>query len=149
MADGVINIPIQDLKDTLQGLADIRDRIEEKTGLQRVGNEGHVGDDKLIGAVNSFDEGSEVKSQAVRAARRRVFVGVHSKFGAVSFCHFADVRDVEAIVTDTGLPVAEAQRYTLLGPQVIRVKFLAWASPSGDWPHSPRRRCSSASRRPP
>ncbi|NUK35755.1 DeoR/GlpR transcriptional regulator [Streptomyces lunaelactis] len=64
---------------------------------------------------------SEVKSQAVRAARRRVFVGVHSKFGAVSFCHFADVRDVEAIVTDTGLPVAEAQRYTLLGPQVIRV----------------------------
>ncbi|NUK38369.1 hypothetical protein HRW16_30270 [Streptomyces lunaelactis] len=56
MADGVINIPIQDLKDTLQGLADIRDRIEERTGLQRVGNEGHVGDDKLIGAVNSFDE---------------------------------------------------------------------------------------------
>ncbi|MCX4585356.1 DeoR/GlpR family DNA-binding transcription regulator [Streptomyces sp. NBC_01481] len=63
----------------------------------------------------------EVKAQAVRAARRRVFAGVHSKFGAVSFCTFAAVRDVEAIVTDTGLPVAEAQRYSLLGPQVIRV----------------------------
>ncbi|MFB6783060.1 MULTISPECIES: DeoR/GlpR family DNA-binding transcription regulator [unclassified Streptomyces] len=64
---------------------------------------------------------SEVKSQAVRGSRRRVFVGAHTKFGAVSFCRFADVRDVEAIVTDTGLQSAEAQRYSLLGPQVIRV----------------------------
>ncbi|MEV7236283.1 DeoR/GlpR family DNA-binding transcription regulator [Streptomyces sp. NPDC051020] len=64
---------------------------------------------------------SEVKSQAVRGSRRRVFVGAHTKFGAVSFCRFADVRDIEAIVTDTGLQAAEAQRYTLLGPQVIRV----------------------------
>ncbi|MEV0259889.1 DeoR/GlpR family DNA-binding transcription regulator [Streptomyces sp. NPDC050617] len=64
---------------------------------------------------------SEVKAQAVRGSRRRVFAGVHTKFGAVSFCRFADVADVEAIVTDTGLPPAEAQRYTLLGPQVIRV----------------------------
>lgn len=62
-----------------------------------------------------------IQARAVRAARRRVFAGVHSKFGAVSFCTFAAVRDVEAIVTDTGLPVAEAQRYSLLGPQVIRV----------------------------
>lgn len=50
-----------------------------------------------------------------------MFVGAHTKFGAVSFCRFADVRDVEAIVTDTGLQSAEAQRYSLLGPQVIRV----------------------------
>ncbi|MCX5010262.1 DeoR/GlpR family DNA-binding transcription regulator [Streptomyces sp. NBC_00555] len=64
---------------------------------------------------------SAVKAQAVSAARRRIFAGVHTKFGAVSFCRFADVRDVEAIVTDTALPPAEAQRYTLLGPQVIRV----------------------------
>jgi DeoR family transcriptional regulator, fructose operon transcriptional repressor len=64
---------------------------------------------------------SEVKAQAVRRARRRVFAGIHSKFGAVSFCRFADVGDFEAIVTDAGLPSAEAQRYSLLGPQVIRV----------------------------
>ncbi|MER6999386.1 DeoR/GlpR family DNA-binding transcription regulator [Streptomyces sp. NPDC000410] len=63
----------------------------------------------------------EVKAQAVRSSRRRVFAGVHTKFGAVSFCKFADVDDFEAIVTDTGLPAAEAQRYSLLGPQVIRV----------------------------
>ncbi|CAM5658863.1 hypothetical protein SALBM311S_12497 [Streptomyces alboniger] len=34
---------------------------------------------------------SEVKTQAVRAARRTVFAGVHTKFGAVSFCRFADM----------------------------------------------------------
>ncbi|WP_405392767.1 DeoR/GlpR family DNA-binding transcription regulator [Streptomyces sp. NBC_01102] len=63
----------------------------------------------------------EVKAQAMRSSRRRVFAGVHTKFGAVSFCRFAGVGDFEAIVTDTGLPSAEAQRYSLLGPHVIRV----------------------------
>ncbi|MEE1754703.1 DeoR/GlpR family DNA-binding transcription regulator [Streptomyces sp. SP18CS02] len=62
-----------------------------------------------------------VKAQAMRSARRHVFVGVHTKFGAVSFCRFAEVGDFEAIVTDGGLPSAEAQRYSLLGPQVLRV----------------------------
>lgn len=64
---------------------------------------------------------SEVKSQAMRAARRTVFTGVHTKFGAVSFCRFAQVGDLEAIVTDGLLPVSEAHRYSLQGPQVIRV----------------------------
>ncbi|MEN8651792.1 DeoR/GlpR family DNA-binding transcription regulator [Streptomyces sp. 21So2-11] len=63
----------------------------------------------------------EVKAQAMRSARRRVFAGIHTKFGAVSFCRFAEVGDFEAIVTDAGLSSAEAQRYSLLGPQVIRV----------------------------
>lgn len=64
---------------------------------------------------------SEVKSQAMRAARRHVFAGIHTKFGAVSFCRFAHIGDFEAIVTDTGLPAAEAHRYALQGPQVHRV----------------------------
>jgi DeoR family transcriptional regulator, fructose operon transcriptional repressor len=64
---------------------------------------------------------SEVKAQVMRVARRRVFAGVHTKFGASSFCRFAEVGDLEAIVTGTALPVAEAHRYSLLGPQVIRV----------------------------
>ncbi|MEG3631255.1 DeoR/GlpR family DNA-binding transcription regulator [Streptomyces poriticola] len=64
---------------------------------------------------------SEVKTQAVRAARRTVFAGVHTKFGAVSFCRFAEIGALEAIVTSTQLPTAEAHRYSLLGPQVIRV----------------------------
>ncbi|WP_328321724.1 DeoR/GlpR family DNA-binding transcription regulator [Streptomyces sp. NBC_00388] len=63
----------------------------------------------------------EVKAQAVRAARRRVFAGNHTKFGASSFCRFADVTDFEAIVTSTLLPAPEAHRYSLLGPQIVRV----------------------------
>ncbi|CAM5242963.1 transcriptional regulator [Streptomyces badius] len=62
---------------------------------------------------------AEVKAQALRSSRRRIFAGIHSKFGAVSFCRLRSV--IEAIVTDAGLSSAEAQRYSLLGPQVIRV----------------------------
>ncbi|CAL9626016.1 DeoR/GlpR family DNA-binding transcription regulator [Streptomyces albus] len=64
---------------------------------------------------------SEVKAQAIRAARRRVFVGLHTKFGAVSFCRFAEVSDFEALVTSTSLSAQEAHRYAMRGPQVIRV----------------------------
>lgn len=63
----------------------------------------------------------EVKAQAVRSSRRRVFIGVHTKFAAVSFCRFAEVSDFESIVTSTRLSTTEAQRYSLLGPQVHRV----------------------------
>lgn len=64
---------------------------------------------------------AEVKSAAIQASRRRVLASVHTKFAAVSFCRFAEVADFEAIVTNTALPLAEAQRYSLLGPHVTRV----------------------------
>ncbi|GAA2673117.1 DeoR/GlpR family DNA-binding transcription regulator [Streptomyces lunalinharesii] len=64
---------------------------------------------------------ADVKAQAVRSSRRRVLVGVHSKFGASSFCRFAGIGDLDVIVTDTGLSAPEAHRYSLLGPQVLRV----------------------------
>ncbi|MDJ0345767.1 DeoR/GlpR family DNA-binding transcription regulator [Streptomyces sp. H10-C2] len=64
---------------------------------------------------------ADVKAKAIEVSRRRIFLGHHGKFGANSFCRFAEVADFEAIVTDTGLSSAEAHRYTLLGPQVIRV----------------------------
>jgi DeoR/GlpR family transcriptional regulator of sugar metabolism len=64
---------------------------------------------------------ADVKSQVIRVARRRVFAGIHTKFGVSSFCRFADISDLEAIVTDTALPASEAHRYSLLGPHVIRV----------------------------
>jgi DeoR family fructose operon transcriptional repressor len=62
-----------------------------------------------------------VKSAVVRASRRRIFIGAHVKFSAVSFARFAEVSDFEALITDTGLPPSEAHRYTDLGPTVIRV----------------------------
>ena len=63
---------------------------------------------------------ANVKAQVVRASRRRVFIGPHTRFGVNSFCRFASVADFETIVTDTGLSGVEAQRYSVLGPQVIR-----------------------------
>lgn len=64
---------------------------------------------------------AEVKARAMRAARRCVFVGVHTKFGVSTFCRFAGLGDVETVVTDVGLPATEAHRISMIGPQVIRV----------------------------
>jgi DeoR family transcriptional regulator, fructose operon transcriptional repressor len=56
----------------------------------------------------------------VASARRRIFVGIHTKFGVSSFCRFADLPDFEALITDTGVSAADAHRYSVMGPHVIR-----------------------------
>lgn len=61
-----------------------------------------------------------VKSEVMGRSRRRVFVGLHTKFGVASFCRFADVGDFELLVTDTGLSANDARRYSVLGPPVVR-----------------------------
>lgn len=61
-----------------------------------------------------------VKQVAMQQARRKVFVGAHTKFGVDSFARFADVRDFDVLVTDRGLPAGEARRYAELGPRVLR-----------------------------
>lgn len=61
-----------------------------------------------------------VKSEVVARARRKVFVGVHTKFGVTSFCRFAEIADFTTLVTDSGLSAGEARRYSALGPQVLR-----------------------------
>jgi len=61
-----------------------------------------------------------VKSRVMACARRKVFVGLHTKFGVATFCRFAAVADFEVLVTDTTLSATEAHRYSVLGPKVIR-----------------------------
>ncbi len=61
-----------------------------------------------------------VKSEVINRSRRRIFVGLHTKFGVTSFCRFADVGDFELLVTDTGLSTNEARRFSVLGPPVVR-----------------------------
>ena len=63
---------------------------------------------------------SAVKHKVVEVSRRRLFVGVHTKFGINSFCKFADVGDFQTLITDTGMTTYDAHRYTALGPSVIR-----------------------------
>ena len=65
--------------------------------------------------------GGQGTGGAQSLAQTRASLGFHTKFGADSFCRFAEIADFETIVTDTGLPAAEAHRYALLGPQVLRV----------------------------
>ncbi len=62
-----------------------------------------------------------VKAKAMAVSRRKIFVGIHTKFGVTSFCRFADVSEFEALITDSGLSAHEAHRYGALGPSVIRV----------------------------
>lgn len=64
---------------------------------------------------------AEVKKTAIRVSRRRVFTGVSSRFAVSSFCRFADVADLDVIVTDRKLSASEAERYGSLGPAVVRV----------------------------
>ena len=64
---------------------------------------------------------ADVKKTAVRVARRRVFAGVSTKFAVTSFCKFADIVDLDVIITDRKLSSSEAARYASLGPAVIRV----------------------------
>lgn len=64
---------------------------------------------------------AEVKKTAVRVSRRRVFTGVSAKFAVSSFCHFADVADLDVVVSDRKLSQSEADRYAALGPTVVRV----------------------------
>lgn len=72
------------------------------------------------GLTTPDPEVSALKSRALSRARRRVFVGVHSKFGVDSFARFADVSDFQVLVTDRGLRAVEAARYSALGPEVVR-----------------------------
>ncbi|GAA2015566.1 DeoR/GlpR transcriptional regulator [Nakamurella flavida] len=63
---------------------------------------------------------SALKARVIARTRRRMFVGVHTKFGIDSFARFADVGDFQVLVTDRGLRSVDAARYSALGPDVIR-----------------------------
>lgn len=63
---------------------------------------------------------AEVKTAAVKVARRRIFVGTYDKFGTSSFCRFAEVNAFEQIITDDRLPLGLARQYSGSGPTVTR-----------------------------
>ncbi|MDR0593196.1 MAG: hypothetical protein LBG60_08080 [Bifidobacteriaceae bacterium] len=55
---------------------------------------------------------ADVKRAAMRAARRRVFIGAHCKFGATSLVQFADWSDFDVVITGRELRDA--------GPALVR-----------------------------
>lgn len=56
-----------------------------------------------------------VKAAAIGTSRRRVFVGAHYKFDAVSRARFADLSEFEWMVTGNELTTLQASRYTAAG----------------------------------
>jgi DeoR family fructose operon transcriptional repressor len=61
-----------------------------------------------------------VKSAFVAAARRSVLLADHTKYGADHFAHFADLSQVDVIVTDSELPDNAVAEIEAAGPQVVR-----------------------------
>jgi len=62
-----------------------------------------------------------VKAAAVRASRRRIFIGAHHKFGRTTFVRFADVQDFELLITGHELSTSIANRYISAGVSLLRV----------------------------
>lgn len=63
---------------------------------------------------------ADLKRVAMRAGRRRIFVGDHTKFGISSFCRYAGVEEFDTLITDNRLPSTLASRYKAAGCTVIR-----------------------------
>lgn len=64
---------------------------------------------------------AQAKAAAMVAARQSALLCEHTRFGVTSFAKFADVAELTWIVTGTQLPRTTAQRYSTVGPKVIRV----------------------------
>lgn len=60
-------------------------------------------DDKM-GLTTFFDYEAAIKREMIRSARQIILVADSTKFGNISVTHFADLDDVNMIITDDGLP---------------------------------------------
>ena len=72
------------------------------------------------GCTTSDPAVAAVKGTAVRSARRTVLFAAHSKFGDNDFCRFAEIGDLDTIVSGTELDPADARAFEALGPTVVR-----------------------------
>ena len=63
---------------------------------------------------------AEVKRAMVAAARRRVLLADHTKVGQEHLIAYAPVREIELVITDTGLEDEAAHRLAAAGPEVVR-----------------------------
>jgi DeoR family transcriptional regulator, fructose operon transcriptional repressor len=60
-----------------------------------------------------------IKQAACESARRRVLLADHTKLGAESFCRFARLRDIEALVTDKGAEARHVRAIRGAGVDVV------------------------------
>lgn len=62
-----------------------------------------------------------VKQAAIQRSRRRILIGVHTKFGVRAFSKFAELGDFELVITGTELPAGSAASYAEAVPRFMRV----------------------------
>ena len=62
---------------------------------------------------------AEIKSAMLAAARRKVVLADHTKFGDDHFAAFAAIDEVDVIITDTGLDSDVADEIESAGPMVV------------------------------
>lgn len=73
-----------------------------------------------ISGFTTVDPGlAMIKRQMVAVSKNLIVAADSSKFGKVCLLSIADIQDTSIIVTDTGLPVGEAEAIRTLGPEVI------------------------------
>jgi DeoR family fructose operon transcriptional repressor len=60
-----------------------------------------------------------VKRLMVKAARRRILLADHSKVGRVALFKYADLSDIDLLITDTGMPDADVRRFEDVGVKVM------------------------------
>ncbi len=73
------------------------------------------------GVTTPDESEATVKGLMYGAARRRVLLADHSKIGHVSMLKYADLSDVDLLITDTGLPDPDLLRLQEAGVTVRRV----------------------------
>ena len=59
--------------------------------------------DPKMGLTTFFDYEAAIKREIIRSARRKILVADSTKFGYISVTHFAELDDIDAIITDDGL----------------------------------------------
>jgi DeoR family fructose operon transcriptional repressor len=72
------------------------------------------------GLTTTVPEEAATKGAMVRCARRRLVPVVSERFGRTSFCHFADLTEIDVVVTDDGLAPDVAEAFTAAGPDLVR-----------------------------
>jgi len=58
---------------------------------------------------------AQIKTLMVKAARRRILLADHSKYGRLSLVKYAELSDIDLFITDTGLPAAEVAKLMRAG----------------------------------
>ncbi len=60
--------------------------------------------DPEMGLTTFFDYEAAIKREMIRSARHIILVTDSTKFGNISVTHFAELSEVDTIITDSGLP---------------------------------------------